>query len=53
VYEMQDADQYNGGPRRALQEFLDANDNFIIDTEYCNYYGLNVTWNVNGYLRRR
>jgi len=53
IHEMHADDQYNGGPRRALQAFLDGNDDFVVDAEYCNYYGPNVTWNVNGYLRRR
>jgi cephalosporin hydroxylase len=51
AYEMLCADQYNGGPRRAIIEFLKNNKEFIVDYGYCNYYGNNVTWNVNGYLR--
>jgi cephalosporin hydroxylase len=43
---------YDGGPRRAIREFLAANTGFEIDTAYCDYFGSNVTWNVDGFLRR-
>ena len=45
--------KYDGGPTRAIQEFLNNNqDRFIIDESYCDYYGHNVTWNSNGYLKK-
>jgi cephalosporin hydroxylase len=46
-------ERYNGGPNRALLEFLrEAGDRFEVDRTYCDFYGYNVTWNTNGYLRR-
>jgi len=42
-----------GGPRRAVELFLrDRGQNYEIDTGLCDHFGTNVTWNVNGYLRR-
>ena len=47
------ADHYEGGPLRAINEFLRINrDRYIIDRAYCDYFGYNVTWNIDGYLRR-
>jgi cephalosporin hydroxylase len=43
---------YNGGPLRAIDEFLHNNENFFIDRGYCNFYGYNATFNPNGYLRK-
>lgn len=53
IHEMNADDRYHGGPRKALAEFLPAHPEFVVDERWCNYYGPNVTWNVNGYLRRR
>jgi cephalosporin hydroxylase len=44
--------KYNGGPPQAIRDFLDARDNFQIDTTYCDRYGYNVTWAPNGWLRK-
>lgn len=47
------AEKYNGGPNRAIREFLNARPNsFEIATEYCDMFGTNATYNPNGYLRR-
>ena len=45
---------YNSGPHRALKEFL-ANhpDDYVIDGSYCDFFGYNLTWNTNGYLKKR
>ena len=53
IHEMNVDDRYDGGPRKALAGFLAAHPEFVVDERWCNYYGPNVTWNVNGYLRRR
>lgn len=46
-------DRYNGGPNRAISEFIAmAGDRYMIDDTYCDYFGTNVTWNTNGYLKR-
>jgi len=41
------------GPNRAVRRFLsDHGDRYTVDRSYCDFYGRNVTWNPNGYLRR-
>lgn len=41
------------GPNRAVRQFLANCDNrYVVDRSYCDFYGRNVTWNPNGYLRR-
>jgi cephalosporin hydroxylase len=50
---MRAADAYGGGPLRAIHEFLArSGGRYEIDRTLCDYYGRNVTWNVDGYLRR-
>lgn len=45
--------QYNGGPNRAIAEFFSETDGrYVVDAELCDYFGRNVTWNTNGYLKR-
>lgn len=43
---------YNGGPLHAIEDFLKNNNDFIIDKKWCNFFGNNATFNVNGYLKR-
>jgi cephalosporin hydroxylase len=43
---------YNGGPLRAIEEFLKNDDSFIIDREICDLFGKNATFNVNGFLKK-
>ena len=51
--DMRVADQYDGGPLRAIHEFLERErGRYEIDRALCDYFGRNVTWNVDGYLRR-
>jgi cephalosporin hydroxylase len=51
--DMRVADDYGGGPLRALDAFLERTDGrYEVDRTLCDYFGTNVTWNVNGYLRR-
>lgn len=45
-------DGFHGGPLRAIREFLKSNKNFIVDRKYCDMFGKNATFNVNGYLKR-
>ena len=46
-------DRYDGGPNRALDEFGEAHPEiYELDEEYCDYYGNNLTWCTNGWLRR-
>jgi cephalosporin hydroxylase len=44
---------YEGGPLRAIREFLATHGDFyMVDRKRCDTFGKNVTWNVEGYLRR-
>ena len=44
---------FEGGPRRAIGEFLaERGTDYEIDERLCDFFGANVTWNVNGFLRR-
>jgi len=42
----------NGGPCRAIDEFMATTDDFMIDRGYCDLFGVNGTFNPNGYLKR-
>ena len=46
------ADRYGGGPRKAINEFLQTNDNFIVDRGLCDFFGTNATFNPDGYLKK-
>ena len=53
IYDLGIAQKYNGGPRRALQEFLsEYNHEYEIDSKYCDFFGHNFTWCTNGFLRK-
>lgn len=43
---------YNGGPLKALREFLPQHPNYEVDRKWCNMFGQNATFNVNGYLKK-
>lgn len=50
---MRAAAAYDGGPLRAIREFLArGGGRYEIDRSLCDYFGRNMTWNVDGYLRR-
>lgn len=44
--------EFNGGPQKAIAEFLSTNKNFVIDRQWCDFFGSNATFNVNGYLKK-
>ena len=45
--------QYDHGPNRAVAQFLARHpDAYAIDTDLCDRYGHNATYNPNGWLRR-
>jgi cephalosporin hydroxylase len=52
VDELNMAKDYNGGPLAAIKTFLNENEHFVIDRKWCDFYGTNATFNVNGYLRK-
>lgn len=43
---------YNGGPLRAIEEFTNTNSEYVIDRRWCDFFGKNATFNVNGYLKK-
>lgn len=43
---------FHGGPLRAIREFLTENTDYTVDRSYCDMFGKNATFNVNGYLKR-
>ena len=46
-------EQYEGGPLAALSTFLaERGDSYEIDRRRCDMFGLNATWNPDGYLKR-
>ncbi len=53
VDDLGETQAYRGGPNRAIQEFLaEWGEHYEIDTAFCDFFGHNVTWNTNGYLRK-
>ncbi len=44
--------EFHGGPQKAIREFLETNTHFKVDRKYCDFFGPNATFNVNGYLKR-
>lgn len=45
-------EKFDGGPLKAIKEFLKDNDQFEIDRKWTNFYGDNVTFNTDGYLKK-
>ena len=52
VNELGKENEFHGGPQKAVREFLASNSHFIIDRKWCDFFGPNATFNVNGYLKR-
>ena len=47
------AASFGGGPLAAIERFLRGHGaKYEIGRTYCDWFGRNATWNVNGYLRR-
>ncbi|GEC73661.1 Cephalosporin hydroxylase [Flavobacterium flevense] len=44
---------YKGGPLKALREFLPNHPEFFVDRKWCDMFGINATFNVNGYLKKK
>ena len=44
--------KYQGGPLRAIREFLPNHPDYIVDRKWCDMFGKNATFNVNGYLKK-
>lgn len=43
---------FEGGPLKAIYEFLSKNDDFRVDYRWCDMFGINSTFNTYGYLKR-
>lgn len=44
--------EYGGGPLKAIREFLPIHPEYIVDRKWCDMFGKNATFNVNGYLKK-
>lgn len=44
--------EFNGGPQKAIREFLEQNRQFRTDRSYCDFFGKNATFNTDGYLKK-
>jgi cephalosporin hydroxylase len=47
------ARDYNGGPQKAIKEFLQKNNSLQIDRFWCDFFGTNTTFNPNGFLIKK
>lgn len=45
--------KYNGGPNKAIKEFILKNKAYIIDRKWCDLFGVNATFNTNGFLKKK
>jgi cephalosporin hydroxylase len=53
ISDLANDDACNSGPHRALKEFLASHkQSYEIDGAYCDFFGYNLTWNTNGYLKK-
>jgi cephalosporin hydroxylase len=46
------SDHFQGGPIKAIKEFLPKHPEYIIDENWINMFGKNSTFNVMGYLKK-
>ncbi len=40
------------GPRNAITEFIPAHPEYAVDSYYCDFFGYNSTWCINGFIKR-
>ena len=52
VTELGRAREFNGGPLRAINQFLKKDSGFVVDRWYSDFFGKNATFNPKGYLKR-
>ena len=53
ISDLSEVPDCNSGPHRALKEFLrQYPDDYEIDGNYCDFFGYNVTWCTNGFLKK-
>lgn len=44
--------EFDGGPLKAIREFLPNHTNYTVERKWCDMFGKNATFNVNGYLKK-
>jgi len=44
--------KYNGGPNKAIKEFIAGQSSYVIDRKWCDLFGINATFNTNGFLKK-
>jgi cephalosporin hydroxylase len=44
--------EFEGGPLKAINEFLLEHSEYMVDRKWCDMFGKNATFNVNGYLKK-
>jgi cephalosporin hydroxylase len=44
--------RFQGGPLKAINEFIRSRKDYVVDRTFCDLFGKNATFNVNGYLKR-
>lgn len=44
--------EFQGGPVKAIEEFLKSTEDFIIDFTWVNFFGPSATFNNKGYLKK-
>jgi cephalosporin hydroxylase len=52
ITELGMGEKFNGGPLKAIREFMKDNQTFKIERKWCDFFGKNATFNVDGYLKR-
>jgi cephalosporin hydroxylase len=53
ISDLSDIPDCNSGPHRALKEFLAQHrEGYDIDADYCDFFGYNLTWCTNGFLKK-
>ncbi|MBN7812942.1 class I SAM-dependent methyltransferase [Algoriphagus sp. H41] len=43
---------YQGGPVKAIKEFMQTNSNFVVDLRWENFFGKRATFNTSGFLKK-
>jgi cephalosporin hydroxylase len=52
INELGYSEGYDGGPLRAITEFVNETQNFVIEHKWSNFFGENYTFNPMGYLKK-
>jgi cephalosporin hydroxylase len=46
------SEEFNGGPLKAIEEFLIGNPSFLLASKWLDFFGDSATFNTKGYLKR-